>query len=48
VPSRLRCHDAGYVFHVLNRGVGRATIFDKDGDYAAFEKLLAKATQKST
>lgn len=28
------------VFHVLNRGVGRRTLFDKDGDYAAFEKVI--------
>lgn len=28
------------VFHVLNRGVGRMRLFDKDGDYAAFERVL--------
>jgi putative transposase len=28
------------VFHVLNRGVGRRTLFDKHGDYLAFEKVL--------
>jgi len=28
------------VFHVLNRGVGRRTLFDKDGDFLAFEKVL--------
>jgi putative transposase len=33
----------GYVYHVLNRAVGRATIFDKSGDYAAFEKVLREA-----
>ena len=42
MPRRLRCHDAGYVFHVLNRGVECATIFDKDVDYAAFEKVLGE------
>ncbi len=30
----------GFVYHVLNRGVGRRTLFDKDGDYLAFEKVL--------
>ena len=30
----------GLVYHVLNRGVGRRTLFDKDGDYLAFEKVL--------
>ena len=28
------------VFHVLNRGVGRRTLFAKDQDYRAFEKVL--------
>jgi len=28
------------VFHVLNRGVGRRTLFDKDADYAALERVL--------
>ena len=28
------------MFHVINRGVGRLTIFDKDGDYEAFERVL--------
>ena len=28
------------VYHVLNRGVGRGTLFEKDGDFIAFEKVL--------
>ena len=28
------------VFHVLNRGVGRRNLFDKDGDFLAFERVL--------
>jgi putative transposase len=28
------------VFHVLNRAVGRRTLFEKDGDYWAFEKVI--------
>jgi putative transposase len=28
------------VFHVLNRGVGRRTLFEKDGDYFAFERVI--------
>jgi REP element-mobilizing transposase RayT len=28
------------VFHVLNRGVGRRTLFEKDADYLAFETVL--------
>ena len=33
----------GYVYHVLNRGAGRAELFNKHGDYAAFETILAEA-----
>lgn len=32
----------GYVYHVLNRGVGRRRLFDKPADYEAFEELLAE------
>jgi len=28
------------VFHVLNRGVGRRTLFDKDADFLAFERVI--------
>ena len=44
MARRSRCSDAGYVYHVLNRAVGRATIFEKAADYAAFEKILAQAS----
>ncbi len=30
------------VFHVLNRGVGRMRLFNKDRDYEAFEEIVAK------
>ncbi len=43
MPRRLRCNSGGYVYHALNRAVGRATLFHKDGDYAAFEKALREA-----
>jgi putative transposase len=46
MPRRLRCTDAGYVYHVLNRAVGRATLFEKAGDYAAFEKILLQAHER--
>ncbi|HLN30556.1 MAG TPA: transposase [Gemmataceae bacterium] len=35
----------GYVYHVLNRANGRLPIFQKDGDYAAFERILAEALE---
>ena len=34
------------VFHVLNRGVGRRRILNKDADDAAFEDILAKTLEK--
>jgi len=43
MARRIRCADGGYVYHVLNRAVGRATLFHKPADYAAFEKILRQA-----
>jgi REP-associated tyrosine transposase len=37
----------GYVYHVLNRANARMTIFRKDADYEAFEKVLAEAVARS-
>ena len=34
------------LFHVLNRGVGRRRIFDKDADYAAFEAIVEETLEK--
>jgi putative transposase len=47
MARRRRCSDAGYVYHVLNRAVGRATLFNKDGDYAAFETVLYEAWERT-
>jgi putative transposase len=33
----------GLVYHVLNRGNGRMDVFEDDGDYEAFERVLAEA-----
>jgi putative transposase len=43
MPRRLRCNTGGYVYHALNRAVGRATLFHKDGDYLAFVNTLRQA-----
>ena len=43
MPRRPRLAVAGLCCHVLNRGVGRRTLFDKPEDYAAFEKAVAHA-----
>ena len=36
----------GLVYHVFNRAAGRATIFEKDADYEAFERVLEEAHQR--
>jgi putative transposase len=46
MPRRLRTAAGGYVYHVLNRAVGRATLFNKAGDYAAFVKVLGDAHEE--
>jgi putative transposase len=46
MARRARCADAGYVYHILNRAVGRATLFRKPADYAAFEKTLCQAWER--
>ena len=45
MPRRLRCNTGGYVYHVLNRAVGRGTIFQKEDDFAAFEQILHQAKE---
>jgi hypothetical protein len=37
----------GYVYHVLNRANARMRIFDDEGDYRAFEKVLAKTVERT-
>jgi putative transposase len=43
MPRNPRASLGGYVYHALNRGNARRTIFHKDGDYAAFVNLLRQA-----
>lgn len=42
----LRAASADIVYHVLNRANGRQRLFDDDGDYAAFERVLAQACER--
>lgn len=42
-----RAAEGGYVYHVLNRANARMTIFDQDGDYEAFEKVLIEAVERT-
>jgi len=42
MPRTARVAPGGMVFHVLNRGVARMQVFEKAGDYEAFERVLAE------
>lgn len=46
MPRRARVVAGDVVYHVLNRAVGRMTLFRHDSDYAAFERVLAEAHQR--
>ena len=37
----------GLAYHVLNRAVGRSTLFRKEADYGAFERILAEAWERT-
>jgi putative transposase len=46
MPRTARASAGGICYHVLNRGNGRATVFHKESDYAAFLDLLAAANER--
>jgi putative transposase len=41
-----RAAPGGYIYHALNRAVARLPLFDKAGDFDAFEGVLVVALQK--
>ena len=41
-----RADAAGAIYHMFNRGNRRATIFEKEADYEAFERILVDAVAK--
>lgn len=45
MPRQARISPGGIVYHILNRGVGRMTLFECDADYAAFERCVARAQE---
>ena len=47
MPRTARIAPGGMVFHVLNRGNARAAIFEKDGDFLAFERALCETVSRS-
>lgn len=46
MPRPPRADEAGGLYHALNRGNLRTTIFHKQADYLAFEKILAEALER--
>ena len=48
MPRRLRECDGNIIYHVLNRAVGRGTLFNKKQDYEAFEQVLAETVERSS
>lgn len=47
MPRRSRVATGGLAYHVLNRRVGRLSLFEKPGDYAAFEKILQEVYNRT-
>ena len=46
MPRSPRADEAGGLYHALNRGNARATVFHKDADYEAFERVLGEALDR--
>ncbi len=46
MPRPPRADAAGEIYHVLNRGNGKQTIFHKEADYEAFERVLVEGLDK--
>ena len=46
MPRPPRVDRGGLIFHVMNRGNGRVTIFDDEDDFFAFERVLEEALGK--
>ena len=42
MPRQKRADEAGAIYHALNPGNKRQTIFHKDGDYQAFLRVLTQ------
>ena len=46
MPRTARVAPGGMIFHVLNRGNDRRTIFESDGDYLAFLRVLSETVDE--
>lgn len=47
MPRTARASAGGYCYHVLNRGNGRATVFQKAQDYEAFLTVISEASLRT-
>ena len=47
MPRTARVAPGGMVFHVLNRGVAHMQVFEKAGDYQAFERVLKETLERT-
>ncbi len=48
MPRRLRECSGNIVYHVLNRAVGRSTLFKRKEDYLAFERVLEETVERTS
>ena len=46
MPRTARYAPGEYIYHVLNRGVGRQQLFFNDDDYLAFERIIVETLEK--
>lgn len=46
MPRTARAIKAGLIYHVLNRGNARMTLFRKDEDFDAFERVLGQGLER--
>ena len=46
MPRRARGPTDDSVYHVLNRGVRRAVLFETEADYATFEEVMLQGLQR--
>ena len=46
MPRQKRVDEAGGVYHALNRGNARQTIFHKEEDYEAFLSVVSQGLEK--
>ena len=47
MPRSERYTPGGLIYHVLNRGVGRMTLFEEEGDYRAFLRVVGETLRLS-